>query len=95
MFIHIFAFRWKQGVTEEQITAAAREIAALQGEIPGLLETHVGRNISPRGGGYTFGGAMKFTDQAALDAYGSHPVHQKLLAWLMPLIDPIEVDFEA
>ena len=24
-----------------------------------------------------------------------HPVHhQKLLTWLMPLIDPLEVDFE-
>jgi hypothetical protein len=29
-----------------------------------------------------------------LDAYESHPVHQKLLSWLIPLIDPIEVDFE-
>jgi hypothetical protein len=38
---------------------------------------------------------MKFTDRSALDAYGAHPVHQKLLQWLMPLIDPIEVDFEA
>jgi hypothetical protein len=37
---------------------------------------------------------MKFADQSALDTYGSHPVHQKLLSWLIPLIDPIEVDFE-
>jgi hypothetical protein len=36
---------------------------------------------------------MKFHDQAACDAYGSHPVHQKLLTWLKPLIEPIEVDF--
>ena len=38
---------------------------------------------------------MKFTDEAALRAYGPHPIHQKLLTWLVPLIDPIEVDFEA
>ena len=37
---------------------------------------------------------MKFADQSALDSYGPHPVHQKLLSWLIPLIDPIEVDFE-
>jgi hypothetical protein len=37
---------------------------------------------------------MKFADRAALDAYARHPAHQELLAWLMPLILPMEVDFE-
>jgi hypothetical protein len=70
------------------------EIRKLQGQIPGLVETSVGVNVSPRSQGYELGGVMKFTDQAALAAYGPHPVHQKLLTWLIPLIDPIEVDFE-
>jgi hypothetical protein len=52
-------------------------------------------NFSPRSLGYEFAGVMKFTDRAALDAYSTHPVHLKLLSWLVPLIDPIEVDFEA
>jgi hypothetical protein len=39
------------------------------------------------------GGVMKFADAGACEAYGAHPVHQKLLSWLMPLIEPIEVDF--
>ena len=94
MVIHTFAFRWKAGVTEEQKMRARSEIRALQGQIPGLLETHVGFNFSPRGQGYEFGGVMKFTDRAALEAYGPSPVHQKLLEWLVPLIEPIEVDFE-
>ena len=95
MFIHIFAFRWKPGVTEEQKQRVIAEIRKLQGQIPGLVETFVGTNTSPRGQGFELGGVMKFTDEAALRAYGPHPVHQKLLAWLVPLIDPIEVDFEA
>jgi hypothetical protein len=37
---------------------------------------------------------MKFVDRAALEAYGVHPPHQKLLEWLMPLIETVEVDFE-
>jgi antibiotic biosynthesis monooxygenase (ABM) superfamily enzyme len=94
MYIHCFAFRWKPGVNEEQMERVAREIQNLQGQIPGLIETYVGKNISPRGQGYTFGGVMKFTDQASLDAYGPHPLHQELLEWLVPLIDPIELDFE-
>jgi Stress responsive A/B Barrel Domain len=94
MFIHMFAFRWKPGVTDEQKQDIVTEIRKLQGRIPGLLETSVGLNVSPRGQGYELGGVMKFSDQAALDAYGPHPIHQKLLSWLIPLIEPIEVDFD-
>ena len=80
---------------EEQKLRAIAEIRGLQGKIPGLLETLVGVNFSPRSQGYELGGVMKFADRAALGAYGGHPVHQALLQWLMPLIDPVEVDFEA
>jgi len=95
MIVHTFAFRWKAGVGEDQKLRAMAEIRGLQGKIPGLLETWVGVNFSPRSQGYELGGVMKFADRAALGAYGGHPVHQELLQWLMPLIDPVEVDFEA
>jgi hypothetical protein len=95
MIVHTFAFRWKPDVAPEQKTRALMAIRSLQGQIPGLLETLAGFNVSPRSQGYELGGVMKFADQAALEAYGGHPVHQELLSWLMPLIDPIEVDFEA
>jgi antibiotic biosynthesis monooxygenase (ABM) superfamily enzyme len=94
MYVHIFAFRWKPGVTQEQRQRAQSGIRALQGQIPGLLETAVGVNISSRGQGYEFGGLMKFADKQSLESYGAHPVHQALLQWLMPLIEPVEVDFE-
>ena len=81
------------GVTEEQKEHVAREIRKLQGQIPGLLETWVGKNFSPRGRGYELGGVMKFADRQSLDAYGPHPVHQALVSWLMPLIEPVEIDF--
>lgn len=92
---HVFAFQWKPEATEAQKAKAAKDIAAFQGVIPGLLETHVGPNLSPRGKGYTFGGIMRFKDKAALDAYVQHPSHQALLAWLVPLIDAIELDLNA
>lgn len=95
MVIHTFAFRWKPGVTEEQRQRVVSEIRGLQGRIPGLEETSVGLNFSPRSQGYALGGVMKFADRAALEAYSGHPVHQELLSWLMPLIEPLEVDFEA
>jgi hypothetical protein len=95
MYIHAFVFQWVEGTTEEQKKRVKTEILALQGRIPGLLETHVGTNVSPRGQDYGFGGVMKFVDRAALDAYFPHPVHVALGEWLMPLIEPLELDFDA
>ena len=68
MVIHTFAFRWKPGVTPEQKQRVITEIRKLQGRIPGLLETWVGENISPRSQGYELGGVMKFESRAALEA---------------------------
>jgi len=92
---HVFAFQWKPNTTDADKERAAHDIAAFQGKITGLLETHAGNNLSPRGKGYTFGGIMKFTDKAALDAYTHHPMHLALLEWLVPLIDAIELDLPA
>ena len=95
MYIHMFAFRWKPDVSEAQKGLVMEGIRGLQGQIPGLAETWVGVNVSPRGQGYELGGVMKFADKQSLDAYGPHPAHQKLVSWLMPLIEPLEVDFQA
>jgi len=92
---HVFAFQWKPGTSDAQKERARKEIAAFQTVIPGLLQTHVGPNISPRGKGYTFGGIMQFRDQASLEAYFQHPAHLSLLTWLVPLIDAVELDLRA
>jgi hypothetical protein len=92
---HVFAFQWKEGTTEAQKERATSEILAFQGVIPGLLQTHVGPNLSSRGNGYTFGGIMQFADKASLAAYPQHPAHQALLQWLVPLIHAIELDLNA
>lgn len=93
MFIHMFAFRLKPGVSEAQQDRMIREIGELKDHIPPVLESYVGKNVSPRGQGFVIGGVMKFADQDSLEAYNAHPVHQALLKWLLPLIDAIEVDF--
>jgi hypothetical protein len=91
---HVFLFQWKAGVTDEQKERARKAIVAFQGVIPGLVQTNVGENISPRAKGYTFGGIMQFKDQASLDAYFQHPAHLELLKWLVPLIDAVELDLK-
>jgi hypothetical protein len=95
MFIHIFGFKWKTQATEADKARAEKEILAFRGVIPGLIEAFAGENLSPRSQGFTFAGMMKFTSKAACDAYAIHPAHRSLLEWLVPLIDPVELDFEA
>ena len=94
MFIHIFGFRWLPAATEAEKARAHEEILAFRTVIPGLAAVHVGPNVSPRGQGYEFVGLMMFTDREAADAYSTHPAHLALLEWLVPLIDPVELDFE-
>jgi hypothetical protein len=95
VFIHIFGFRWKPKATDTEKARAAEEILAFRNTIPGLVEVSVGPNVSPRGQGYAFAGLMMFTDKAACDAYSTHPAHLALLRWLVPLIEAVELDFEA
>ena len=95
MFIHIFGFKWKPEATEADKYRASQDILAFRGHIAGLIDVHVGPNVSPRGQGYTFAGLMTFESKAAADAYTTHPSHLALLQWLKPLIDPVELDFEA
>ncbi len=95
MFVHIFGFKWKPEATEDDKDRAAKEILAFRGVIPGLIEVCLGENISSKGQGYTFVGLMKFVDKEAADFYSFHPAHMALLQWLAPLIDPVELDFEA
>ena len=95
MFIHIFGFRWKPQATDADKAHATRDILAFGGRIPGLIDVSVGENLSLRDQGYTLAGLMRFTDRAAYDAYATHSTHLALLEWLVPLIDPVELDFEA
>ena len=94
-FLHVFAFCWKQGVTDAQKERARNEILAFQGVVPGLQQTHVGPNLSEKGDGYTFGGVMQFSSRADFQAYTTHPAHKALLSWLVPLISAIELDLNA
>ena len=95
MFIHIFGFRWKPEATDEDKARARREILTFKTSIPGLVSVNVGPNLSPRGQGYEFVGLMTFANRESADAYTTHPAHQALLKWLVPLIDAVELDFQA
>lgn len=95
MIIHTVGFQWKPEATPAHQRQALEALRGFQGRIPGLLEVHAGANFSGHGKGYALAATMKFDSRDALQAYAAHPVHQALVAWLLPLVDLVEFDIDS
>ena len=79
MIEHVILFRWKPETTDTQITAVMEGLQGLKDQIPGILALACGADFSGRAQGYTHGLVVRFSDRAALDAYGPHPAHQAVV----------------
>jgi Stress responsive A/B Barrel Domain len=77
--VHIVALRFKDGADQVRIAALFDSIAALKSQIPGILDTVFGKNFSLRSPQFTHVVTMHFVDRNALDAFYTHPVHQRLI----------------
>jgi hypothetical protein len=96
MIEHIVLFRWMEGASQEAIDSVVAELRKLKGKVPGVVDLSCGANFSDRAKGYTHGLAVRFKDRAALEAYGSHPEHQRVV---QKFINPIRgevlaIDYE-
>jgi hypothetical protein len=96
MIEHIVLLRWKPETTAAQIAAGLTGLRGLKDSIPGIVALDCGADFSGRAQGYTHALVVRFTDRAALDAYGPHPAHATLVeTQLLPIIEAIiEFDFE-
>lgn len=86
MIRHCVFVQFKRSVTAEHRAALFNEIAALQSRLAGILDVHVGRNISPEKGmdkGYADGFMVDFTGADARDAYLNDAEHQRTGARLV------------
>lgn len=94
--VHIVLFKWNEEASPDAIAAAIRGLKALKDQIDGIVDLTVGENFSARAQGYQCGLVVRFTDRAALDAYGPHPAHQDVVLNLLTPIrtDVIAVDYE-
>lgn len=77
---------------EADFVAAADELGA----IPGVEAFEVLREVSSKNE-YRFGISMEFADQAAYNAYNSHPDHVRFVEtrWLPEVSDFLEIDYAA
>jgi hypothetical protein len=94
--IHLVLFKFANTAKPQDIDKLMKEIKALRGVIPGILDIAYGENFSSRSKGYTHAVTMRFTSRAALEAFYSHPAHQRLIETsIKPIIaDLLPLDFE-
>jgi len=92
MIEHVVLFRWTEAASEEAKDKIMAELRNLKGKIPGIVDLSCGANFCDRSQGYTHGLVVRFTDRAALQAYGPHPEHQRVV---QNLIKPIAADILA
>jgi hypothetical protein len=92
MIEHIVLFRWTEQASEEAKNQVIMELRGLRGKIPGIVDLSCGANFSDRSKGYTHGLVVRFTDRAALEKYGPHPEHQRVV---QTFINPIRADILA
>jgi hypothetical protein len=96
MIEHIVLFRWTEAASEEAKNEIMAELRRLKGKIPGIIDLSCGTNFCDRSKGYTHGLVVRFTDRAALEAYGPHPEHQRVVqSFIAPIrADILAVDYE-
>lgn len=94
MIHHLVLFKLKPDATPEQEQELVSRLLSMQGKIPGLLELAAGKNITPqtdRIKGYTVGLYTRFENMDALLAYGPHPVHEEVKAYIRTVADDVIV----
>jgi hypothetical protein len=72
---HVAWFKFKEGVTPEQIERHLEACRGLVAKVPSLDNLECGPNTTDRAGGFTHGIIVTVADRAALEAYLSHSAH--------------------
>lgn len=93
---HLVLIQLQPDAAREEVEGVLAGLRALRGKVPGILDLQCGWNFSPgRDHGFHLGVRVRFTDRAALAAYGPHPEHQAVLARLKTVSqDVLAIDFE-
>ena len=93
MLTHIVLFRFESMDNAEE---AGRRLRSMKGQIPTLIDVEAGVDITRSGRSYELALITRHEDQAGLDAYQVHPVHQEVVAYIKSTASgSVAVDFFA
>jgi len=90
---HVVLFAFRTDVPADRIRATEAAFAALEHQVPGIIDLEWGTNESPEGldQGFTHCFLVTFDNTAARDAYLQHPAHIAFGLSLQPLLDRVLV----
>ncbi|MEJ3405632.1 Dabb family protein [Rathayibacter sp. YIM 133350] len=93
MIRHTVAFRLQHTSDSEQERSFLHDARALS-RIPGVQAFEQLRQVSGKNA-FTFGFSMEFADQAAYEAYNTHPDHVAFVRdrWVPEVADFLEIDY--
>jgi len=97
MVDHLVLFQAKPGKEAELGKVLADFAGEIKAALPGIVELNTGENYTKRSRdqGWTHALYARFKDRSVGEAYGPHPIHQKLLGTLADLSNAgLPVDFE-
>lgn len=93
-FVHAFNFKFKAGVSNDEIAELMNELARLKDKIPVLKELLVGKNEAHWHRGFQYGQISVFDKEEDLMTYDKHPEHRKLVSKIIPrLVGGNTMDF--
>ncbi len=79
MIRHCVFIRFQPSITDDMVAALMQEIANLGEHLPGILEMHLGDNVSPEFGmdkGFSRGFMIDFDSAENRDTYLDDPAHK-------------------
>ncbi|MEO7844415.1 MAG: Dabb family protein [Nocardioides sp.] len=79
MFHHVATFRFKSGVTSEDVDRLTRDLRTLAGDLDGLVSYACGSDLGLRRGSESYAVAAVFDTVDALASYLSHPQHLEIV----------------
>lgn len=78
--VHMAMFRWKDGVTPEQVDAFIVDLATMPDRIDCLRKLRFGPDLHLRDGNFDFGVCAELNEESEVSEYLDHPAHQELVA---------------
>ncbi len=87
MFHHVVVFSWRDGTTQEQVSAVAVALAGLPEQIPAIRRYEFGPDAGLDQANADFAVVAAFEDTGGYLVYRDHPAHRKVVAdYINPIV---------
>ena len=95
MVKHIVMWRFKDGVSEADKLEMKRQLEALKGVVPTLIDIEVGLDVAGKDASMDMALYSEFASMDDLEAYAVHPEHLKVVGFVKTLVcERAVVDYE-